>query len=175
MSRGLTRRCRLPTGPELVTFKDMVTDFTKEKWDILDHFQKELYKKVVLEKVQNLLSLEAALSKQSSAGTNSPSTLVFPCHLFKRIHSAEKPCENNQCGKTFRHNSSLATYQRIHIGERPYEFNQCGKNFTLSFNPAAHQRIHTGEKPSEFNQCGKTFRKSSSLVTDQRIQWRETF
>nr|XP_020835895.1 zinc finger protein 215-like isoform X2 [Phascolarctos cinereus] len=41
---------------ELVTYKDVAVDFTQEQWSFLDHPQ-ELYKEVMLENAQNLLSL----------------------------------------------------------------------------------------------------------------------
>ncbi|XP_051846164.1 zinc finger protein 454-like isoform X3 [Antechinus flavipes] len=46
-----------PSFQELVTIKDIVVDFTEEEWGLLDPSQKELYKEVTLENVQNLVSL----------------------------------------------------------------------------------------------------------------------
>ncbi|XP_069921794.1 zinc finger protein 10 isoform X2 [Oryctolagus cuniculus] len=47
----------------LVTFKDVLVDFTKEEWKLLDTVQQMIYKDVMLENYKNLLSLGHPLPK----------------------------------------------------------------------------------------------------------------
>ncbi|XP_074055957.1 KRAB domain-containing protein 5-like [Macrotis lagotis] len=53
-----------PPPQEVVTFKDVVVDFTQEEWSLLDHPQKLLYKEVMLENAQNLISVGFPLNNQ---------------------------------------------------------------------------------------------------------------
>lgn len=45
----------------LVTFKDVLVHFTKEEWKLLDTVQQLMYRDVMLENYENLLSLGKTL------------------------------------------------------------------------------------------------------------------
>ncbi|NXR02634.1 ZN347 protein, partial [Sagittarius serpentarius] len=69
-------------------------------------------------------------------------------------HTGERPYQREECGKSFRHRSTLTIHHRVPSGERPYKCSECFKN---SSELAQHWRTHTGERPYDCSRRGWRF------------------
>ncbi|KAM9037918.1 zinc finger protein 846 isoform X2 [Sarcophilus harrisii] len=79
-----------PSSQELVTIKDIVVDFTEEEWRLLDLSQKELYKEVMLENVQNLVSLDVEPKFERNEMSRKLQLFVEECDLQRFMKDG--PC-----------------------------------------------------------------------------------
>uniref|UniRef100_A0A3Q1IQT7 C2H2-type domain-containing protein n=1 Tax=Anabas testudineus TaxID=64144 RepID=A0A3Q1IQT7_ANATE len=108
---------------------------------------------------QSLLELRKTVSPLSdrSPGSPSSSSRSFVC---------------NQCGRSYRHASSLLNHKNSHK-TGTYFCNSCQKEFPNLMSLKNHRRIHTEPKRYQCPDCGKSFRVSTALVCHRRIHTKE--
>lgn len=77
--------------------------------------------------------------------------------------------ECDWCGRTYKHQSTLAMHKKIHTGEYKYKCEYCDKEFFLAEYYHRHLRVHTKEKPYQCDVCDKSFSQSNTLIQHKRI------
>ncbi|XP_036602766.1 zinc finger protein OZF-like, partial [Trichosurus vulpecula] len=157
-----------PSSQELMTFKDMVVDFTEKEWCLLDHSQKELYKEVMLENIQNLLSLDVETNFEEHEMPRNLGLFVeegdrqrfmrdVPCDFRLRgIHdfilkvdkNPKSDCELDEIGKKFRQTSMLNHCKKITSG------NDCPPDIEYKKCFTEHEKFFQSmEKPLGMQMC----------------------
>lgn len=77
----------------------------------------------------------------------------------------------NSCQKEFPNLMSLKNHRRIHTEPKRYQCPDCGKAFRVSTQLICHRRIHTKEKPFSCQQCDKRFSSKSNLRHHMKVHW----
>ncbi|XP_007477690.2 zinc finger protein 558-like [Monodelphis domestica] len=164
-------RDRLP-GQEVVTFKDVAVDFTQEEWRLLSPGEKELYKEVMLENAQNLISVGIPAA---------PEDMISYLEQRKALWMLEQEGLRSCCpeGENRPQIKANPTKVNFPVDEMDLQRFMSDDADNIAFrefcvasqnsNHIEHKRIHTEEISSKSNQLRRTFMHRASLAGQQRI------
>ncbi|XP_075193820.1 uncharacterized protein LOC142292378 [Anomaloglossus baeobatrachus] len=179
----LLKHQRVHNNEVAVTFDDVAVCFSDD-WKDLEEWQKELYRNMMKESADSLVSLgevwinkngkelppeKAAEELELSSDCKDPLPLGADAVCELRDFPGEEPHSSSDVLRGFRPGLHFLE-QRLPPREKLFLCNQCEKRFARSSDLLKHQRSHQGgDKPNLCNDCGKIFRRRTALLVHKRI------
>ncbi|XP_053312728.1 zinc finger protein 420-like [Spea bombifrons] len=173
-----------------VGFDDLASSFSKEEWMELEEWQKELYRNVMKETSETLISLgeglvEKAIGEKNVDGLDCAANLSADCAgnlplcpegavaCSNQLGGGEgQPAEGKAAAFTEgvdKIRMKFLDRSCISKAERAHACAECDKVFYNKRTLKAHLRAHLGERSYICNVCGKCFRRHTSLLIHERI------
>ncbi|XP_043919776.1 zinc finger protein 239-like isoform X1 [Protopterus annectens] len=183
---------------EPMTFEDVAVFFSNEEWGILRDSEKELYRNVMRENYENMISLgfqiplhyaslfikneealmcESAIKREevemkTSSRHSFAKSLKIVCLPFDLLPSATFSnvglCVVSKAVDCI-NKSTRANKTPNHLLEKPFQCHECGKNFLNLRNLRVHFRMHSGEKPFKCEDCERQFSQQGHLREHRRL------
>ena len=79
-----------------------------------------------------------------------------------RTHEGGRSFEDGGCSKSFVL-QGMNGHRKVHTSEKTFECTQCGKWFKHASSLRLHQRLHSGEKLCQCDLCDMAFTQSGGL------------